>query len=76
MSRENVEIVRGVYDAVARRDTERVLDLYDPNVVWDMSRGAFGDLEGGGVAPGTMGSGRGFTSSTRCGRDGTTTPTS
>ena len=38
MSRENVEIVRRVYDAVARRDTEGVLALYHPDVEWDGSR--------------------------------------
>ncbi|MFN2617789.1 MAG: nuclear transport factor 2 family protein [Thermoleophilaceae bacterium] len=45
MSRENVEIVRRLYEAVARRDAEAVLSLYDPEVEWDMSRGAFGELE-------------------------------
>ena len=38
MSRENVEIVRRVYDAVARRDAETVRALYDPEVEWDTSR--------------------------------------
>ncbi len=32
MSEENVEIVRRVYDAVGRRDTETVLTLYDAEV--------------------------------------------
>ena len=32
MSQEHVEIVRSVFDAVARRDVERVLSLYDPEV--------------------------------------------
>jgi ketosteroid isomerase-like protein len=35
MSQENVEIVRRVYDAVARRDAETVLSLYDPDVELD-----------------------------------------
>jgi uncharacterized protein len=38
MSQENVEIVRRVYDAVARRDTESVLALYDPEIEWDGTR--------------------------------------
>jgi ketosteroid isomerase-like protein len=46
MSRENVEIVRAVYDAAARHDSATVLALYDPEVVWDNSRlpetGVFG----------------------------------
>jgi ketosteroid isomerase-like protein len=55
MSRANVETVRRVYDAVARRDTRSVLALYDPEVEWDMSRGAWGDLEGGGIHQGHEG---------------------
>ena len=38
MSRENVEIVRRVYDAVARHDAAAVLAQYDPAVVHDNSR--------------------------------------
>ena len=38
MSQENVEIVRRVYDAAARRDAATVLDLYDPEVELDLSR--------------------------------------
>jgi ketosteroid isomerase-like protein len=38
MSRENVEVVRQIYDAVARRDAAAVLALYDPDVEWDGSR--------------------------------------
>jgi uncharacterized protein len=49
MSEENVEIVRRVFDAVTRRDTETVLALYDPEVEWDVSRSAFGKLLGQGV---------------------------
>ena len=43
MSEENVEIVRRVYEAAARRDTATVLALYDPEVEWDSSRVAWGD---------------------------------
>lgn len=35
MSEENVEIVRRVYDAAARRDAAKVLALYDPKVELD-----------------------------------------
>jgi ketosteroid isomerase-like protein len=49
MSQENVEVVRRIYDAVARGDSETVLSLYDPDIEWDMSRGAFGDIGGGRV---------------------------
>jgi ketosteroid isomerase-like protein len=38
MLRENVEIVRRVYDAAARRDAATVLDIYDPEVELDLSR--------------------------------------
>jgi ketosteroid isomerase-like protein len=38
MSQENVEIVRGVYEAEARRDRRTVLSLYDSNVELDCSR--------------------------------------
>jgi ketosteroid isomerase-like protein len=35
MSRENVEVVRRVYEAAATRDTAAVLALYDPDVELD-----------------------------------------
>jgi ketosteroid isomerase-like protein len=38
MSQENVEIVRRVYEAAARRDPATVLALYDPEVELDPSR--------------------------------------
>ena len=37
MSEENVEIVRRVYEAVARGDTAAVLAAYDPEVEWEFS---------------------------------------
>src|SRR3954454_6136442 len=46
MSKENVEIVRRVYDAAARRDSEAVLALYDPEIQWDNSAGPCRDLSG------------------------------
>jgi ketosteroid isomerase-like protein len=38
MSRENVEIVRRIYEAAARRDKATVLALYHPEVEVDSSR--------------------------------------
>jgi ketosteroid isomerase-like protein len=35
MSQENVEIVRQLYEAVARRDRDTVLSIYHPDVEWD-----------------------------------------
>src|SRR5918992_184524 len=50
MSRENVEIVRRVYEAAARRDSATVLALYDPEVELDNSRlGLAGFAGEGGV---------------------------
>ena len=46
MSRENVEVVQRVYEAVARRDTASVLSFYDPGVEWDTSRSPTGTLMG------------------------------
>jgi len=46
MSRENVEVVRQVFDAVARHDPESVLALYDPAVVFDFSQSPVGDFLG------------------------------
>ena len=37
MSEENVEVVRQVYDSLARRDKQAVLALYDPAVEWVIS---------------------------------------
>jgi len=47
MSRENVEIVRRLFDAVARRDAETVLSLYHPDVEWDGSRHRWGEVLAG-----------------------------
>jgi ketosteroid isomerase-like protein len=46
MSRGNVEIVRRVFDAEARRDAATALSLYDQEVEFDTSHGTFGDLAG------------------------------
>src|SRR5688572_10730772 len=52
MSRENVEVVRQVFEASARNDSSAVLALYDPDVEWDASRtqpglGEFADVDHG-----------------------------
>jgi ketosteroid isomerase-like protein len=41
MSEENVEIVRRVYEALARDDTASVLAAYDEDIVFDLSRSPF-----------------------------------
>ena len=41
MSEENVEVVRRVYDAGLRGDTEAVISLLDPAVRLDMSERVF-----------------------------------
>jgi ketosteroid isomerase-like protein len=46
MSEENVEIVRRLYDASARRDAAAVLALYDPEVEIDVTHGAVGEVAG------------------------------
>jgi ketosteroid isomerase-like protein len=38
MSQEDVEVVRRVFEASARRDSDAVLALYDPDVEWDAAR--------------------------------------
>jgi ketosteroid isomerase-like protein len=47
MSEENVEIVRRVFEAAARRATEAVLALYDPEVEFDNTHGPAQALMGG-----------------------------
>jgi ketosteroid isomerase-like protein len=41
MSEENVETVRDLLDAFARRDHERAFDFYDPDIEWDASQQGF-----------------------------------
>jgi ketosteroid isomerase-like protein len=55
MSRENVEVVRRIYEAGARREGAAVLPLYDENVEWDSSGSPLGVLEGGAVFRGHEG---------------------
>jgi ketosteroid isomerase-like protein len=40
MSQENVEIVRRVWAAVERQDTEAMFAFYDPDIVWQDHTGA------------------------------------
>jgi ketosteroid isomerase-like protein len=47
MSAENVELVRRIFAAACRRDTEAVLALYASDVEWDTSQGSIGQLMGG-----------------------------
>jgi ketosteroid isomerase-like protein len=44
MSRENVELVRGIYEAVARRDDVSPFEVYADDIVWDMSHVRFSHL--------------------------------
>lgn len=55
MSRENVEIVRRVFEAAARRDSEAVLALYHPEVEWDPRRSPWADITGRDVRHGHEG---------------------
>ena len=44
MSQQNVETVRGIYDAVARRDVVTPFAVYADDVVWDVSKAATAGL--------------------------------
>jgi ketosteroid isomerase-like protein len=55
MSEENVEIVRRVFDAAARHDSETVLALYDPEIEFDTSRTGLGGLTQGAIYHGHEG---------------------
>ena len=50
MSQENVEIVRTLFDAFARRDHEAAFAYYDAEIEWDTSRVREGaDVDTAGV---------------------------
>ena len=49
MSREDVEVVRRVFEATARRDSATVLELYDPEVECDFARSPLTRLVGADV---------------------------
>jgi ketosteroid isomerase-like protein len=55
VSRKNIETVRRVYDAAARRDGATVLALYDPEVELDLSRIPLAALTGRGIYRGHEG---------------------
>jgi dienelactone hydrolase len=78
MSEENVEVVRRVHEAAARRDAAAVLALYDSEVELDASRlGLVGYAGGRGVSSGaTRASGNSSVSGTRRGEPSSTTTTS
>jgi ketosteroid isomerase-like protein len=59
MSRENVEVVRQVFEAGVRRDSAAAFSLYDDALVWDVSRLEGVDF-GGGVYHGHDGLRRWF----------------
>jgi ketosteroid isomerase-like protein len=42
MSADHVEIVRRIYDAYARRDSEAPFELYAPDIEWDLSENVDG----------------------------------
>jgi ketosteroid isomerase-like protein len=44
MSQENVELVRAAWEAWERRDMEALFAFYDPEIVWDQTRYAGGEL--------------------------------
>ena len=46
MSLDGIRVVRGVYEAVARRDSEAVLALYDPDFEFDGSRHPYAGVMG------------------------------
>jgi ketosteroid isomerase-like protein len=50
-----MELVRRLYDAVASRDTERVLALYDTDVEWDFTRHPLAHLIGAEIHRGHEG---------------------
>ena len=37
MSRENVELVRGSWEAWERGDMDAIFAFYDPEIVWDQT---------------------------------------
>jgi ketosteroid isomerase-like protein len=46
MSRENVEVVRAIYEAAARGHSDDVLGFYDPDVEWDVSQSPYRPVVG------------------------------
>ena len=52
MAGEPVDIVRRVYEAVARADEATVLELYDPDIEWHTAGTPMGQVAGGRVMRG------------------------
>ena len=46
MSRENVDVVRGAWEAWGRGDMDAVFDTYDSAIVWDQSHYGTAELSG------------------------------
>ena len=44
MSQRNLECVRKIYDAVARRDGESPFEVYADDIVWDMTHARYAPL--------------------------------
>ncbi len=44
MSKDNVEIVRALWEAWSRGDTEALFEFYDPEVEWDMTHSYVPDM--------------------------------
>jgi ketosteroid isomerase-like protein len=55
VSREDVELVRRIFEATSRRERATVLALYDPDVELDLSQTALAGLTGQGVYRGHEG---------------------
>ena len=43
MSRENVEVVRRLFEAQERHDVDAIRELYDPGIEWEDVSGLWGD---------------------------------
>ena len=73
MSEENVEVVERVFEAVARHDTEAVLDAYDPDIEHDFSGVRLVAFSGTPSTADTMACGDWSATATRRGRASRTT---
>ena len=52
MAEDHLAVVRAVHDAASRGDTAALLELYAPDVVWDISNGPLAQLAGAAVYEG------------------------
>jgi ketosteroid isomerase-like protein len=60
LSQENVETVRGLYEALARRDGVAPFEVYAEDIVWDVSQSRTGFLYAQPVSQGHEGVRRGW----------------